>query len=72
MAQSNFFPSRPDLTPQIYAYSDPRYEGMLKVGYTTRDVQKLWGIPHMAQMAGSWKQTGKEPPRADEIRKLMQ
>ena len=40
MAQTNFFPSRPDLTPQIYAYSDPRYEGMLKVGYTTRDVQK--------------------------------
>ena len=40
MAQSSFFPSRPDLTPQIYAYSYPRYEGMLKAGYTTRDVQK--------------------------------
>ena len=40
MAQSNFFPSRPNLMPQIYAYSDPQYEGMLKVGYTTRDVQK--------------------------------
>ena len=40
MAQTDFFPSRPNLTPQIYAYSDPRYEGMLKVGYTAHDVQK--------------------------------
>lgn len=40
MAQSSFFPRRPDLTPQIYAYSDPQYEGMLKVGYTAHDVQK--------------------------------
>lgn len=40
MAQNNFFPNRPALTPQIYAYSDPRYEGQLKVGYTSHDVQK--------------------------------
>ncbi len=40
MAQTDFFPRRPDLTPQIYAYSDPQYEGQLKVGYTTHDVQK--------------------------------
>lgn len=40
MAQSKFFPNRPDVTPQIYAYSDPRNPGQLKVGYTTRDVQK--------------------------------
>lgn len=40
MAQSDFFPSRPDLTPQIFAYSDPNFEGMLKVGYTVHDVQK--------------------------------
>ena len=40
MAQSSFFPRRPDLTPQIYAYSDPQYEGQLKVGYTAHDVQK--------------------------------
>ena len=32
MAQSNSFPSRPNLMPQIYAYSDPQYEGMLKEG----------------------------------------
>lgn len=40
MAQQDFFPQRPELTPQIYAYSDPRYAGQLKVGYTVRDVQK--------------------------------
>jgi len=32
-----FFPSRPDSKPTIYAYSDshPQYAGLLKVGYTT-------------------------------------
>lgn len=40
MAQQDFFPRRPDVMPQIYAYSDPRFKGQLKVGYTTRDVQK--------------------------------
>lgn len=40
MAQKDFFPSRPDLTPQIYAYTDPKYPGLLKVGYTGRNVQQ--------------------------------
>ena len=36
MAQ--YFPPRPQLTPWIYAYSNPApaYKGLLKVGYTTR------------------------------------
>lgn len=34
--------------------------------------EQLWGIKHMAQMAGSWKQTGKEPSRANEIRELLE
>lgn len=34
--------------------------------------QQLWGIRNMAQMAGAWKETGKEPPRAKEIRKLIE
>ena len=33
--------------------------------------KQLWNINNMAQMAGSWKQTGKVPPRAKEIRDLM-
>lgn len=38
---NGFFPLRPDSTPTIYAYEDthPQYEGLLKVGYTTRDVK---------------------------------
>src|SRR2546421_5912984 len=36
-----FFPPRPDSRPAIYAYEDtnPQYAGLLKVGYTTVDVQ---------------------------------
>jgi hypothetical protein len=37
-----FFPPRPDSRPTIYAYQDtnPQYEGLLKVGYTTKTVQE--------------------------------
>ncbi len=36
-----FFPQRPNSRPTIYAYEDtnPQYQGLLKVGYTTLDVQ---------------------------------
>ena len=41
MATDEFFPARPDLRPMVYAYEDtnPQYAGLLKVGYTTVDVQ---------------------------------
>jgi hypothetical protein len=37
-----FFPPRPDVRPTIYAYADtnPQYEGLLKVGYTTKMAQE--------------------------------
>jgi len=37
----DFFPPRPIISPTIYAYEDnnPQYAGMIKVGYTSRDVQ---------------------------------
>ena len=37
-----FFPQRPDAHPMIYAYEDtnPQYKGLLKVGYTSVDVDK--------------------------------
>lgn len=40
--QNDFFPTKPDVQPQIYAYSDtnPQYKGLLKIGYTTKDVAK--------------------------------
>ncbi len=36
-----FFPPRPETHPAIYAYEDtnPQYKGLLKIGYTTVDVQ---------------------------------
>ena len=38
---NGFFPPRPKSRPKIYAYEDthPQYAGLLKVGYTTVDVQ---------------------------------
>lgn len=38
----NFFPTRPDAHPMIYAYEDtnPQYQGLLKVGYTAVDVDQ--------------------------------
>jgi hypothetical protein len=38
---SHFFPPRPASRPTLYAYEDtnPQYAGLLKVGYTTVDVQ---------------------------------
>jgi hypothetical protein len=42
MANRDFFPQRPDSHPVIYAYTDsnPSYKGLLKVGYTTIDVDR--------------------------------
>lgn len=39
MATDAFFPVRPDANPSIYAYEDAQYPGLLKVGYTVRDVR---------------------------------
>ena len=42
MASREFFPQRPESHPMIYAYEDnnPQYRGLLKVGYTEKDVEK--------------------------------
>ncbi len=41
----NFFPTRPESTPMIYAYRDtnPQYDGFLKVGFTTQTVEARIG-----------------------------
>jgi hypothetical protein len=41
MMPNNFFPQKPRATPTIYAYESthPQHKGMLKIGYTTRDVK---------------------------------
>ena len=45
MMSKEFFPQRPELHPMIYAYTDsnPQYKGLLKVGYTEKDVEKRVG-----------------------------
>ena len=42
MLNNDFFPQRPESLPMIYAYSDsnPQYKGLLKVGYTEKDVER--------------------------------
>lgn len=42
MPTQDFFPQRPDAHPAIYAYSDtdPNHKGILKVGYTAKDVEQ--------------------------------
>jgi hypothetical protein len=42
VASNEFFPQRSESHPMVYAYSDsnPQYKGLLKVGYTERDVEK--------------------------------
>lgn len=45
MATKEFFPQRSESHPMIYAYTDinPQYKGLLKVGYTERDVESCVG-----------------------------
>jgi hypothetical protein len=40
--QQEFFPPRPEANPSIYAYQDtnPQYKGLLKVGFTSVNVEK--------------------------------
>jgi len=48
-----FFPPRPEIRPSIYAYEllqVPTHQGLLKVGYTTRDVQER--VREQLQTAG--------------------
>lgn len=49
-----FFPQRPESHPMIYAYSDsnPQYMGLLKVGYTEKDVEVRVGQQYPTQRPG--------------------
>lgn len=57
---SDFFPLRPEAQPTIYAYeeSNPEYEGLLKVGYTTIGVEQ-----RVAQQYPTKRPDGKVPYR---------
>ena len=40
-----FFPTRPNISPKIYAYTEPRpeYKGLMRIGYTTRALEIRMG-----------------------------
>lgn len=49
-----FFPQRPNLQPKIYAYEDfrPENKGLLKIGYTTKDVRDRVAQQHPIKSPG--------------------
>jgi len=57
---NDFFPQRPESHPMIYAYEDfnPQYAGLLKVGYTEKDVDR-----RVAQQYPTKRPDGKLPYR---------
>ena len=61
MPQMDFFPQRPEVHPMIYAYRDlnPDYDGLLKVGYTEKDVDR-----RVAQQYPTKRPDGKLPMRS--------
>lgn len=54
------------------AYIADRMAERLKIKKKWKLFQQLWGIPNLAQLAGTWQQTGKLPPRSNEIDDLME
>lgn len=53
------------------AYIADRMAEKLQIKKKWKLFQQLWGIPNLAQLAGTWQQTGKLPPRSNHIDKLM-
>lgn len=48
-------------------YIADRMSGRLGIKAKWKPFQQLWNKKNMAQLAGTWKETGKLPPRASEI-----
>lgn len=53
------------------AYIADRMAEKLRIKKKWKLFQQLWGIPNLAQLAGTWQQTGKLPPRYNEIDELL-
>jgi len=53
------------------AYIADRMAERLNIKKKWKLFQLLWAIPNLGQLAGTWQQTGKLPPRSSEIDKLM-
>ena len=52
------------------AYIADRMASRLNIAKKWKVFGQLWGIRNMAQLAGSWQQTGKLPPKSKEIDEL--
>ena len=53
------------------AYIADRMAEKLRIKKKWKLFQQLWGIANLGQLAGTWQQTGKLPPRSSDIDKLM-
>ena len=53
------------------AYIADRMADKLHIKKKWKLFQQLWGIANLGQLAGTWQQTGKLPPRSSDIDKLM-
>ena len=54
------------------AYIADRMAERLQIKKKWKLFQQLWGIANLGQLAGTWQQTGKLPPRSSDIDKLME
>ena len=59
------------VSANLATYIADRMAESLNITHKWKVFQALWNIKNMAQLAGSWKETGKLPPRADEIDELF-
>lgn len=59
------------VSANLATYIADRMAECLGIAHKWKVFQGLWGIKNMAQLAGSWKETGKLPPRTDEIDELF-
>lgn len=59
------------VSANLATYIADRMAESLNITHKWKVFQGLWGIKNMAQLAGSWKETGKLPPRTDEIDELF-
>ena len=59
------------VSANLATYIADRMAECLNIAHKWKVFQGLWNIKNMAQLAGSWRETGKLPPRADEIDEMF-
>lgn len=59
------------VSANLATYIADRMAESLGIAHKWKVFQGLWGIKNMAQLAGAWKETGKLPPRTDEIDEII-